>query len=145
MYTYNHCRTCPSGYRLGKLEPHHAHILAEKYTYFNGWENRVPFLKERIRIFDNVAAFSEKDGSLVGWNTYFPGRQHAHFFTFKEHRSKGLGYALIANLCKMPLPHEENVPTWSIIASTNRNNPLITKLGFVNTGFLVDCVVIDVN
>ena len=95
-------------------------------------------------MFENVAAFSEKDGSLAGWNMYFPGREHAHFFTFKEHRSKGLGYALIANLCKMPLPHQENFPTWSTISDKNRNNQLINILGFVHTGFNVDSLIIDV-
>ena len=138
-------RTCPSGYKLGKLEPHHAHTLADNYTYFNGWENSLQWFKDRIRIFDNVAAFSEKDGSLAGWITHFPGREQSHLFTFKEHRNKGLGYAIKATLCKKPQPNKEYFPGLSMIADGNSNIRLVTKHGFVSTGFYIDNLITDVD
>ena len=127
---------CPSGYVLGKLEPHHAEYVASHWSYLKDWPNRVSWFEERIKKFDSAAIFSTEDNLPVSWIMRYPGREQGGLFTLEDHREKGLASVVKTSLC-LSSKSNKTMPHISFTDEDNPNNELLMKLGFKSTEFQV--------
>ena len=135
-------RVCPSEFTIGKLASSHAELIATHWNYFSDWPNQIPYFKDLITNYHNVAIYSLDSPDVpVAWNMQYPYGQHAHLYTVKEHRRKGLATVVKRNLCKSVIA-DGLLPELQITANNKGNNYLISKLGFVKTGLTYKWLVV---
>ena len=127
---------CPTGYRIGKLEPHHAKLVASKWTVSQSL-TKTMWIEGRIRNFLSAAVFPDEDPSQpVAWILQYPSRMIGNLYTMETHRRKGLGLAVMASLCRAIIEDTPDIPLCCTIDEKGSpSTDLVKKLGFVRSPF----------
>ena len=132
--------TSIQGYTLGELTADHNDYITSQGQWFNfvGRETSLvqEYHKECIERLDTVAAFHEGDTTTpVAWQIrWLYSGSTGNLFTVEEHRRKGLGSLVKAEMCKKILA-QGDLPECQI-RHKNPNTELVQKLGFVENGIM---------
>lgn len=119
--------TPPEGFHIKKLESHHAEIVNKYWTYAR--EGSDEFVRNTIVLNEGVGLFSDKDGTLVAWNTVQHFRGLGMLYTLEEHRKKG--YATLVTKVLSKILYEKHVDPYACILTTNQPSlATFAKLGF---------------
>ena len=122
------CR-CPDGYRIGKLEPHHAELVATRWPYRTSF-NKVSWFQKLIENFLTVAAFC--DDEPVAWILQYSHGGIGNLYTMESHRRRGLGLAVTAAMCQLVLEKCPEILLWAMIVPENTvSKKMFESLGFV--------------
>ena len=91
-----------------------------------------------------MAAYLDEDSSNanpVAWAMLYGTREVGSLYTLEPHRRKGLGLAVMAALCRGLVDDSSGIPPYCLIEEDNiRSKGLVTKLGFVYTGYEAYCI-----
>ncbi len=67
----------PQGFVFGRLQPHHAEMVASQWPRLHGWPNKEPYFRELIKSYFCSALFSADDLDCpVSYVVTFPCSQH---------------------------------------------------------------------
>ncbi|XP_048577532.1 uncharacterized protein LOC116617041 isoform X2 [Nematostella vectensis] len=121
---------CPGGYRLAKLELHHADRIN------NTWKFSSPHTLERLKRWiqhsDNVGVFCCDTDELVGWGLVAEAGCISALHTITEHRKKGIAKAVITRLTNLLL--KANMVPYTYIEENNHiSQNLFQQMGFSNS------------
>ncbi len=91
------CRSCPEGFFLDKLQPHHFEIVSKNWPYYHDMPYREDFLKYCIKHYESVGLFSKDDPTFpISYIGQFPQGVVSLGYTTPEHRGKGY-YSIVKN------------------------------------------------
>ena len=131
----------PAGFTLGRLSTEHVdHILSQSEVWISTFTNNRPvssirkYIEHCIERLENIAVFSDCDPSIpIAWIMChaFSGEMGS-LYTCKNHRKKGLGFALILQLSQHFF--SENDLPFCGIADGNSSSELCKRLGYVTVG-----------
>ena len=100
MHTFHdYSSPAPEGFILGKLQLKHAKLVADNWSYYDGWPNKVPYVEALISNYENRALFVEDDPDTpVAWSIQYPTGESGFAFVVEKYRKKGLIQNVWANL-----------------------------------------------
>ena len=85
-------RSCPKGFRLGKLEPQHAPLVVSQWIFFVDRPNsvRTAYYEHQLGHFESAALFSTEDPTTpVAWVTQHPYGCLGSTSTLEKYRKLG--------------------------------------------------------
>ena len=124
---------CPEGYMIGRLEPHHAELVASNWTHSRS-EHKASWIRELIEKYASAAAFPIADLSQpVAWILQYGQGGIGNLYTLESHRRKGLGLAVAAALCQQVMETYPDgvLPHCQTVEGNVSSYKLFEKLGFV--------------
>ena len=122
---------CPEGYTIRELKAEHAQFIAQRWPELNIWPNKITMLEECIQRFGSAAAFSdENDGQPVSWIMQYAYSEFGNLHTIDAHRRKGLGLAVVAELCRSVKQRSSITPFLGSVEG-NSSIRLAKKLGLM--------------
>lgn len=137
----------PAGYRIGKLEPQHANLVASKWPYSTSPERTPKWMEERIKRYCTAAAYTEEDPSQpVAWVLQYHNGMIGPMYTMEEHRRKGLMRAVLSSLCKACFENAPQIPLYCVAVLGTEENiiSLVSSLGFVTSPTLLSIFNVEV-
>lgn len=103
FFVYNH-RSVPAGFTLGKLQLHHAKLVAENWNFVNDWPSKVPYIESLISNFEHRALFTVDDSDTpIGWAIQKPNCELGMGFVMEKYRRKGYFATIMYNIASVTL------------------------------------------
>ncbi len=126
----------PEGYVLGRLQPHHAEMVASQWLRLHGWPNKEPYFRELIKSYFCPAIYSldnlEKPASYI---VQFPCNQT---FGYTDDKYKGQHLVLVpGTYCYIFQLAMEGLYPLEEEVSDPRRIPVFTKLNGTLSGYNV--------
>ena len=101
-------------YRIGRLEPQHAELVASKYPYKG--KNIAAWIEDLILKYPSAAAYWEKDPSQpVSWALQYENGETGSGYTLELHRKKGLTLAIFTTLCYAIVNSGQDIPCYYVV------------------------------
>ena len=138
---------CPAGYRIGRLEPHHAELVASKWNAISQSPNKNSWIKRLILSYHTAAVFPDEDPAQpVAWAMQYYNAEIGLLYTMETHRRKGMGLAVVASLCQSVFKDcPADIPLYCTVKVDEKiSNKLFEKIGFMLSPFSVDILNVEV-
>ena len=125
------CITCPTGFKLMKLEENHCELIAPYWTGIDDLQAKQTLFKVLIKIFHSVGLFTEEDPNTpIAWCVQYPNGWPAHLYVTEPYRRRGFATLIMKHMCKCIL-EDGLIPGVAVQKQNLIAKDLMEKMGFV--------------
>ncbi len=129
MHVCTSRRTCPGGFVLGSLKPHHTPLVVEHWGRLRGWPKEMSYFEDLISNFVSRALYSVDDrDSPVTWSLQHVYGCMGNLFSIEAFREKSLGSFVAIEMIKAVAA--QGFTPWSVLQVENTTmRKMNAKLG----------------